>query len=412
MTSANKIQQRIDNQTRLLVKLIYASSLLSLFLCLFCFYFLDIRGYIPYIFFGFSTLNVLNLLAFKKHGRLVLASVVSAALSLIGTTVVTLFSGGIQSPFIFILAIIVLGGYISARIFGEIYLILIVVVVIAIYTITEVNINFITNEVPKTSRDTFSLISLLFSVYILGGVFGRDILKAHNALKTSKGEIEKRIDEKEILLCEVHHRVKNNLQTVSSLLNLQAKNSTNDTIKNLVLSSQNRVNSMAMIHEMLYMRDNLSKIEFRSYVKELTEYLIKSADGKNKNVIINIDIPDIQFDIDTAIPLGLLINEAVTNSLKYGFVEKGNGQIDIKLKKENDSNTYILDISDNGVGFAKELNFRTSKSLGLKLIHNLARQLRGSVKREPMSHGTNYSITFQDIGAPYLAKGNSGSASN
>lgn len=400
MSSANKIQQRIDNQTRLLAKFIYASALLSLLFGLFCYFFLDIRGNMPYIFFGFSTLSILNLLAFKKHGRLAFASVVSATLSLIGATAVTIFSGGINSPFIFILAIIVLGGYISARLFGKIYLIFIVVVVIAIYTISEGDFDIIRDQVPEPSKDIFSLISLLFSVYILGGVFGKDILKAHNALNTSKEEIEKRIDEKEILLREVHHRVKNNLQTVSSLLNLQAKNSTNDTIKNLVLSSKNRVNSMAMIHEMLYLRDNLSKIEFRSYVKELTEYLIKSADGKNKNVIINIDIPDIRLGIDTVIPLGLLINEAVTNSLKYGFVEKGNGQIDIKLKKGSDGNTYILNISDNGVGFAKELDFRTTKSLGLKLIHNLARQLRGSVKREPLSQGTNYSIAFQDIGVP------------
>jgi len=305
------------------------------------------------------------------------------------------------------LAIIVLGGYISARIFGKIYLILIVCVITLIFWIGEANIDFIEDEVPETSKDLFSLISLLFSVYILGGVFGKDILKAHRALKTSKDEIEKRIDEKEMLLREVHHRVKNNLQTVSSLLNLQAKNSSNDAIKNLVSSSQNRVNSMAIIHEMLYVRDNLSQIEFRSYVQELTEYLIKSAEGKSRNVIINIDIPDIRLGIDTAIPLGLLINEAVTNSLKYGFVEKHKGQIDIKLSKQDNGNTYILGISDNGIGFDKELDFRTTKSLGLKLIHNLARQLKGSVKRELSTQGTNYSIAFQDIGSPHLSKNGS-----
>jgi len=405
MPDPNRIQQRIDNQTQLLRKFSYASSLLSFLFCLFCYYFLNIRGYLPVLFLSFSVLNIVNLLAFKKHGQLALAAVVSAGLSLIGASAVTLLSGGIQSPFIFVLAIIVLGGYISARIFGKIYLIFIVIVVIFIYAANEANISAITNEVPETSRDLFSLISLLFSVYILGGVFGKDILKTHNALNTSKGEIEKRIDEKEILLREVHHRVKNNLQTVSSLLNLQAKNSNNDTIKDLVLSSQNRVNSMAMIHEMLYVRDNLSKIEFQSYVQELTEYLVKSAEGKNKNVIVNIDIPDIRLGIDTAIPLGLLINEAVTNSLKYGFAEKGNGQIDIKLKKEDDGNTYTLGISDNGIGFAKELDFRTTKSLGLKLIHNLARQLRGSVKREPSNQGTNYSIAFQDIDSTRVPKG-------
>ena len=149
---------------------------------------------------------------------------------------------------------------------------------------------------------------------------------------------------------------------------------------------------------MLYMRDNLSRIEFRSYVQELTEYLIKSAEGKNKNVVINIDIPDIRLGIDTAIPLGLLINEAVTNSLKYGFVKENKGQIDTT------GNNYILEISDNGIGFAKDLDFRNTKSLGLKLIHNLARQLKGSVRREPSTQGTNYSIAFQDIGSPHFTE--------
>lgn len=400
MSKASRIQQRIDNQTRLLVKFIYASSSLSLLFCICSFWFLNIDGFIPYIFIGFSVLNIINLVAFRKHGKLAFAAVVSAFLSLIGASAVTIFSGGINSPFIFILAIIVLGGYISARIFGNIYLISIVVVIVSIFILNATDSLVVANEVPETSKDLFSLISLLFSVYILGNIFGKDILKTHRALNTSKSEIEKRIDEKEILLREVHHRVKNNLQTVSSLLNLQAKNSKNDALQNLVSSSQNRVNAMAIIHEMLYVRENLSQIEFKSYVQELTEYLIRSAEGKNRNIIINIEIPDVHLAIDTAIPLGLLINETVTNSLKYGFVANGNGQIDIKLRKDNGGNTYILNICDNGIGFAEDIDYRNTKSLGLKLIHNLARQLRGSVKRDLSDKGTNYRIAFQDVGAP------------
>ena len=192
--------------------------------------------------------------------------------------------------------------------------------------------------------------------------------------------------------------MKNNLQTVSSLLNLQANNSGNEQLKDLVKGSQNRVLSMAMIHEMLYLRHNLSKIEFKPYVQELTEYLVKSVKGRNKNATINIDIPDIELGIDTAIPLGLLINEAVSNSLKYAFVEHENGQIGITLRKDSAQNTYNLHISDNGIGFSEKLDFRTTKSLGIKLIHKLARQLKGSVKRLQTEKGTNYSITFQDIG--------------
>jgi len=273
--------------------------------------------------------------------------------------------------------------------------------IMVVFAIGQLDLNLISNEIPAESEDLFSLASILFALYLLGWVFGRDLLKAHHNLYKSKAEIEQRIDEKEILLREVHHRVKNNLQTVSSLLNLQAKNSDNEQLKDLVKGSQKRVFSMAMIHEILYLHNNLSKIEFKPYVQELTEYLVKSVKGRSKNATINIDIPDIELGIDTAIPLGLLINETVSNSLKYAFVEDDNGQIGITLKKESAQNTYNLNISDNGIGFSEKLDFRTTKSLGLKLIHNLARQLKGSVKRLNTGKGTNYSIIFKDIGEKY-----------
>ena len=128
-------------------------------------------------------------------------------------------------------------------------------------------------------------------------------------------EVEERIHEKDTLLKEVHHRVKNNLQTVSSLLSLQSRGIKDEKVKNLIKSSQNRVISMAMVHEMLYMRDDLSKINYKSYVEELSEYLVKSVKGADSNVKVNINIPQIELGIDTAIPLGLLINEALTNAL-------------------------------------------------------------------------------------------------
>ena len=391
-------QSRINDKTKLLLKFNYISSALSLVFGLLCVFAIDIKGTIPYVFFLYSALNLINVGVFKLHGNLIAMAIYTSLLSWVSTLVITLFSGGINSSFIFILAIIVLAGYISTRFFGKIYMYFILFTIMAVFAIGQLNFNFISNEIPAESEDLFSLASILFAVYLLGWVFGRDLLKAHHNLYKSKAEIEQRIDEKEILLREVHHRVKNNLQTVSSLLNLQAKNSGNEQLKDLVKGSQNRVLSMAMIHEMLYLRSNLSKIEFKPYVQELTEYLVKSVKGRSKNATINIDIPDIELGIDTAIPLGLLINEAVSNSLKYAFVENDNGQIDITLKKESAQNTYNLHISDNGIGFSEKLDFRTTKSLGLKLIHTLARQLKGSVKRLNTEKGTNYSITFQDIG--------------
>ncbi len=397
MQSSNKIKYRTENQTRLLYKLGYVSSVLAAVMGVLCLYPLHIYGVVPMAFFAYGILNLGNIAFFKKYGNLKLAAVRLAVISLLATFIIILFSGGINSPFIFILAVIVLGGYTSARIFGTIYLYAVMLSIVLIYTINEADFSFITNEVPQRSQAHFAVISLLFAVYLVGGVFGKTLLRAHEALNRSKAEIEIRIKEKELILREVHHRVKNNLQTVSSLLSLQAKSSTNDKIKELIRSSQNRVISMAMIHEMLYIRNNLSKIEFRPYVQELTDYLMNSSDCKRKNIRIQLHIPEVALGIDTAIPLGLLINEAVTNSLKYGFINNENGQIDITLKKEDAKNAYVLGIKDDGIGFSEELDFRNTKSLGLKLIHNLARQLRGSVKRNSGSKGTDYQIAFLDV---------------
>ncbi len=393
----NKIQYKTDDQTQLMFRFVYVSTTLTAILGVFCLYPLKIYGVVPLAFFVYSILNLANISRFKKRGNLKATAIRSGVISLLVTIAIILYSGGIDSPFIFILGVIVLGGYAGARIFGTIYLNAVIVIIVLIYAVGEAQFSFIMNDVPTESKPHFSLISLLFAVYLVGGVFGKTLLRAHEALNRSKAEIEIRITEKELILREVHHRVKNNLQTVSSLLSLQAKNSANDKIKELIHSSQNRVISMAMIHEMLYIRNNLSKIEFRPYVQELTDYLMNSTDCKSKNIRIKLHIPEVTLCIDTAIPLGLLINEAVTNSLKYGFIDNANGEIDITLKKEDTKNAYVLGIKDDGIGFSEKLNFKNTKSLGLKLIHNLARQLRGSVKRNSCSKGTEYEIAFLDV---------------
>ena len=397
MTNTKEIRYKINDQTRLLYRFIYISSALTAVSGLLCIYPLRIYGVIPIAFFCHTILNLLNILVFRKYGNLKFAAVRSAAISFIVTLAIILYSGCINSPFIFILAVIILGGYAGARIFGTIYLYAVLFAIVIIYIFSEWNMIALNNEVPPESQPHFSLISVLLAVYLVGGVFGQSILQAHFALYKSKLELELRISEKELLLREVHHRVKNNLQTVSSLLRLQGKNSCNEKITSLIKSSQNRVISMAIIHEMLYIRDDLSKIEFRSYVKELTDYLMNSNEAKDKTVRIHIDIPKVELSIDTAILLGLLINEAVTNSLKYGFSNKTDGLITIVLTEEEAENSYILDIIDDGIGFSTNLDFRTTKSLGLKLIHNLARQLRGSVQRQPCKEGTNYQVIFKDV---------------
>jgi two-component sensor histidine kinase len=320
-----------------------------------CIYYLGITKVVPYIFFAFGSINLINTLLFKSHNNLTLTYNVISILGLASAIVITLFTGGINSPFIFVLAIVVFAGYATTRRYGRIYLYISILIIILIYLQGITTFSFTQNIVPSGSQRFFSFLSVIFSVYLLGGVLGKNLLKAHHDLYKSKMQVEQQIKEKETLLKEVHHRVKNNLQTVSSLLSLQSRSIEDDTVKNLIKSSQNRVISMAMVHEMLYMRDDLSKIEFKSYVQELSEYLVKSVKGVDNNIKLNLNIPDIQLGIDTAIPLGLLINEAISNALKYGIKDDEDGEIHIALKQVHDQG-FELEIGDNGPGYSDSIN--------------------------------------------------------
>ncbi len=389
-------QERLKNKVRLVLRVNYFTSVFSLIFFFICMFLLKIEHVIPYIFLSFGILNLINTYLYRVHKNITLTYNIVSIMTLAGATVITLYSGGINSPFIFVLALIVFAGYVTTRVYGKIYLNLNLLIVVLIYSQSVTDFSFVSNAVPEQSKDLFAFFSILFSVYLLGGVFGKNLLEAHHNLYKSKGEIENRIKEKETLLKEVHHRVKNNLQTVSSLLSLQSRSIDDEHAKALIKSSQNRVISMAMVHEMLYNRDDLTKIEYKSYVEELSEYLVRSLKGPDSNVKVHIDISDIALGIDTAIPLGLLINEAVTNALKYGITDDNEGEIHIALKKE-DEQDYVLNIGDNGIGFSETINFKNTKSLGLKLIHNLARQLKGTIIRDATKKGTNYILKFKEI---------------
>lgn len=210
-------------------------------------------------------------------------------------------------------------------------------------------------------------------------------------------------EEKDVLLKEIHHRVKNNLQVITSLLSLQSSYLKDDEQKRIFADSQYRINSMAIVHEMLYQSDNLSKLDYQNYLKELSEYLIRSIKGAENNVQLVLDVPKINLGIDTAIPLGLLINEVLTNSLKYGIKKDNPGVISIairKIDKEAEglvNNAFVLEIGDNGAGYSDGINFRNSNSLGLRLINNLTRQLEGMMKKDPSKKGTNYIISFKEV---------------
>ncbi|MEO5644650.1 MAG: PAS domain S-box protein [Bacteroidia bacterium] len=204
-------------------------------------------------------------------------------------------------------------------------------------------------------------------------------------------QIRLSLKEKEVLLKEVHHRVKNNLQVISSILNLQSSYVKDKRVLEILLESQNRIKSMAFVHESLYQTKDFSNISFREYVENISRNLVHSYAATDSPPLLNLDLDDIQLNLDTAIPCGLIINELLTNSLKYAFPVGKQGKIDIVIR-ENAGNITI-DISDSGKGLPKEIDFRNTESLGLQLVVSLVEQINGKIKLDTKK-GTKFTIEF------------------
>ena len=209
--------------------------------------------------------------------------------------------------------------------------------------------------------------------------------------KEAEERIEASLKEKDTLVKEIHHRVKNNMQIILSLLNLQSSQIKDKTALNLLKNNRDRIKSMALIHERLYKSKNLSKIDFSEYVKTFAQHLLSSYVHKNQ-VSLKINIRDIFLDIDKSIPCGLLINELVSNALKYAFRygEKGIIKINIKLNKKD---KIKLIIEDDGNRFPTNIDIKKTRTLGLRLVDKLVEQLDGSLKLE-RNGKTKFTITF------------------
>jgi PAS domain S-box-containing protein len=210
--------------------------------------------------------------------------------------------------------------------------------------------------------------------------------------KYAEEQIKASLEEKEVLLKEIHHRVKNNMQIISSLLSLQSRNIKGGKELEIFKESQNRVKSMAMIHENLYRTPNLARINFKDYIQNLISGLFMSYGINQDTVKTEMDLNNILLDIDTAIPCGLILNELMSNSLKHAFPEGKKGKINISLLEEG--NKLKMIVGDDGSGFPDEIDFRNTDSLGLKLINTLVNQLKGEIELEK-SKGTKFIIKFE-----------------
>ena len=201
------------------------------------------------------------------------------------------------------------------------------------------------------------------------------------------------LNEKEILLKEIHHRVKNNFQIITSLLSLQENMITDKAVLDIFEDISNRIKSMALIHELMYRTDNFSALNLKDYIYNLTEHLKLSYSAMNDKILIRLDIDDIQLEMDDLIPNGLIINELVSNAYKHAFPRSKNGTIKVSFKQEG-KGRLSLSVADDGAGLVNKPDFNEPKTLGLFLVTTLVKQLKGNLQINALNPGTEFKINF------------------
>jgi PAS domain S-box-containing protein len=211
--------------------------------------------------------------------------------------------------------------------------------------------------------------------------------------KKAEEKIKDALEEKEVMLREIHHRVKNNIQVITSMINLHTSYIQEERYVETFQEIQNRIKTMALIHQKLYQSKDLAKIDFNEYITDLVKDLFRFYDIKITKIKPVISVKDVELDIDIGIPCGLIINELVSNSMKHAFPNEKKGEIHITLKPA-DRNNIVMIVSDNGIGFPEELDFKNTKTFGLQLVNALVEQLGGNIELKS-SDGTEFIITFE-----------------
>jgi two-component system, sensor histidine kinase PdtaS len=246
-------------------------------------------------------------------------------------------------------------------------------------------------EVDNQSKVKY-IYALIISILILVGLW---MLYSFRIRTTKNDTLRESLEEKDVLLKEIHHRVKNNFQLISSLLNLQSAKITDEIAFLAVKDSQMRINAMALVHQRLYFSEDIASIDMQEYFDKLLEQIAAANDSagkKNKHIV---SAHGVSFSTDTAVPIGLLVSELVTNSYKYAFREREEGRIEVKMR-ELETGKYTLQISDNGQGLPKELDLENLDSLGLELVQILAEQLDAQLDvKSNENEGLKVSLRFE-----------------
>lgn len=222
----------------------------------------------------------------------------------------------------------------------------------------------------------------------------QNLEKANKRLRESEERIAASLREKEILLAEIHHRVKNNLQIVTSLLNLQSDQLKNQQIYDIFQESRNRVRAMALVHETLFHSSDLSCLDSGAYIRKLAASLMRASGMLQSHIRIEVEADDILLNLDDAVPVGLIINELISNSIRYAFPDNRPGEIRI-ITRQLDRDQVELSVCDNGTGFPPGFDFCHTDTLGLTLVKGLTEeQLEGSLRLD-QTMGTRFTIRFR-----------------
>ena len=218
-------------------------------------------------------------------------------------------------------------------------------------------------------------------------------------IKQAEEQIKASLAEKEVLLKEVHHRVKNNLQVISSLISLQADSLADEQLQGVLGDVRDRVRTMALVHEKLYQTEDLARLDFAEYALSLLNYLWSAHSAANGNVRLNMSLAPLILPVEMAVPCGLILNELASNAIKHAFPDGRGGEVTVTLEHDPATGAVCLRVRDNGVGLPADLDWRQSTSLGLRLVQMLARQMRGTVQTGP-GPGTEFQINFNVKGIP------------
>jgi two-component sensor histidine kinase len=256
-------------------------------------------------------------------------------------------------------------------------------------------------EANKQKKIKYVVLISLFLLSIVTASIYRNLKnyqKQRNIIQQQKEQIENSLLEKETLLREIHHRVKNNLQIISSLLNMQSNDINDNAVLAMIQEAQSRVEAMSLLHQNLYQSEAINTVDVENYLKQLVAYVAQMFEGDSKNIKIDIETFDLHFDFDTAISLGLIVNELVSNAYKYAFKNNPDGTIWIKIKSIN-AMDYELSVTDNGKGLPEDFDNENSKSLGLKLVGILSKQLRGKLTINTKNDLTEFVVIFKDLKA-------------